>query len=234
MHAKPQADSAFPPLDQATPDGLLAIGGDLSTDRLIDAYSRGIFPWFNPGQPILWWSPDPRAVLFANELRVSRSLRKTLRSNRFELAMDRAFGEVIAGCAAPRSRDNGPSWITPGMRRAYLELHRMGIAHSVEAWQDQQLVGGLYGVYLGGVFFGESMFSRVTDASKCALAALAGAMRRRGQRLIDCQIGSAHLRSLGAREIPRDEFVAVIRRGLAEPGRLGRWQLAAEDVEAWL
>ncbi len=120
------------------------------------------------------------------------------------------------------------------MRRAYLELHRMGIAHSVEAWQDQQLVGGLYGVYLGGVFFGESMFSRVTDASKCALAALAGAMRRRGQRLIDCQIGSAHLRSLGAREIPRDEFVAVIRRGLAEPGRLGRWQLAAEDVEAWL
>ncbi len=234
MHAKPHPESAFPPLDQATPDGLLAIGGDLSPDRLIDAYSRGIFPWFNPGQPILWWCPDPRAVLFAREMRVTRSLRKTLRGGRFELSMDRAFDDVIQACARPRRGDSGPSWITPGMRRAYLELHRMGIAHSVEAWQDGKLAGGLYGVYLGGVFFGESMFSNANDASKCALAALAGSMRNRGERLIDCQIGSGHLRSLGARDIPRADFTAIIRRGLRQPRRLTPWELRPEYVEVWL
>jgi leucyl/phenylalanyl-tRNA---protein transferase len=199
---------AFPPPDQALeePAGLLAAGGDLSAQRLIAAYRRGIFPWYSPGQPILWWSPDPREVLYPEEFVRSRSLRRTLRSGRLRITQDAAFEAVIAGCAAPRAAAGG-TWITPQMRAAYVELYRRGIAHSVEAWQDGTLVGGLYGIRVGPVFCGESMFSRVSDASKAALASLVEAAPGQGIELIDCQMPSAHLRSLGSRPIPRKAFL---------------------------
>jgi leucyl/phenylalanyl-tRNA--protein transferase len=185
---------------------LLAIGGDLTAPRLLAAYQRGIFPWFESGQPPLWWSPDPRMVLFPAEFHLSRSLRKTLRAGRFTLSSDRDFSGVTAGCAAPRA-GNGGTWLMPAMRHAYQKLHHLGYAHSVEVWQDERLVGGLYGVALGRVFFGESMFSRQTDASKVACAALATQLRHHGYTLIDCQVSNPHLASLGARAIPRREFL---------------------------
>lgn len=202
----------FPPLEQALDDpaGLLAAGGDLSTERLLAAYRRGIFPWYSPGQPVLWWSPDPRAVLFPDEFRCSRSLAKTLRNGGFESVIDRDFRGVIEACAAPRPQSIG-TWITPEMLEAYIELHRRGFAHSVETWREGQLVGGLYGVRLGSVFFGESMFSRERDASKVALARLVEACRAAGIVLIDCQMSSAHLESLGARCIPRSRFQTLVR-----------------------
>jgi leucyl/phenylalanyl-tRNA--protein transferase len=202
----------FPPLEQALdePSGLLAAGGDLSSARLLAAYQRGIFPWYSAGQPVLWWSPDPRAVLFPNEFRCSRSLAKTIRNRGFETAIDRDFAAVIDGCAAPRDASPG-TWITAEMREAYLELHRHGYAHSVETYLDGQLAGGLYGVRLGGVFFGESMFSRETDASKVALARLVEACIREGIAVIDCQLASRHLGSLGSRSISRRQFQALLR-----------------------
>jgi leucyl/phenylalanyl-tRNA---protein transferase len=192
------------------PDGLLAAGGDLSPRRLIAAYRRGVFPWYSAGQPILWWSPDPRAVLLPAEFRCSRSLRKTLRNRGFEHEVDRAFEAVIAACAAPRDRHFG-TWITPEMQAAYVELHRQGYAHSVETWLDGRLVGGLYGLRLGGVFFGESMFSLERDASKAALAHLVARCQRAGIVLIDCQLASRHLASLGSRCIPRARFLGLLR-----------------------
>jgi leucyl/phenylalanyl-tRNA---protein transferase len=202
----------FPPLEQALdePSGLLAAGGDLSSARLLAAYQRGIFPWYSAGQPVLWWSPDPRAVLFPNEFRCSRSLAKTIRNRGFETFIDRDFAAVIDGCAAPRDASPG-TWITAEMREAYLELHRHGYAHSVETYLDDRLVGGLYGVRLGGVFFGESMFSRETDASKVALARLVEACIREGIAVIDCQLASRHLGSLGSRSISRRQFQALLR-----------------------
>ncbi|HKF96654.1 MAG TPA: leucyl/phenylalanyl-tRNA--protein transferase [Steroidobacteraceae bacterium] len=202
----------FPPLEQALeePAGLLAAGGDLSPERLIAAYRGGIFPWYSPGQPVLWWSPDPRAVLFPEEFRCARSLAKTLRNGGFNLSVDRDFAGVIDGCAAPRPASPG-TWITSEMRAAYLELHRLGCAHSVEAWHAQELVGGLYGVRLGGVFFGESMFSRARDASKTALAHLVALCQPNAIVAIDCQLASRHLASLGARTIPRAQFRALLR-----------------------
>lgn len=215
----------FPPVESATPEGLLAVGGDLSSDRLLEAYRRGIFPWYNPGQPILWWSPDPRAVLYPEKLKISHSLRKTLRRNHFRVTFDNAFRAVVLACAAPRTQyPGGGTWITDEMVEAYCRLHELGVAHSVETWQDKQLIGGLYGVALGGVFFGESMFSRATDASKVALVALAQQLRHFGFPLIDCQIPSAHLASLGAEDIPRPRFLEELRRALDLPGRPGRWQ----------
>ena len=201
----------FPPLEQALeePAGLLAAGGDLSPERLIAAYRAGIFPWYSPGQPVLWWSPDPRAVLFPEEFRCTRSLAKTLRNGGLTLSVDRDFAGVIDGCAAPRAASPG-TWITPEMRAAYLELHRLGCAHSVEAWRAGVLLGGLYGVRLGGVFFGESMFSRARDASKAALAHLVALCRRNAIAVIDCQLPSRHLASLGARTIPRGKFQALL------------------------
>lgn len=184
------------------PNGLLAVGGDLEPDRLLYAYRRGTFPWYSDGQPILWWSPDPRAVLFPRDLHVSRSLRASLRRGRFEVTVDRAFGTVVQACTGARRGQQG-TWITPEMARAYGRLHRLGWAHSVEAWAEGRLAGGLYGVVLGQVFFGESMFSRVSDASKVALVALTGM----GFRLIDCQVPSDHLARLGAVEIPRRDFL---------------------------
>jgi leucyl/phenylalanyl-tRNA--protein transferase len=223
----------FPPLEFATPDGLLAVGGDLSAERLIEAYSQGIFPWYNPGQPILWWSPDPRAVLFPAEFKASRSLRKSLRRGRFRFTMDSAFAEVVEGCAAPRGDDTRESWITAEMKRAYIRLHDLRIAHSVEVWEHDRLVGGLYGVAMGRIFFGESMFSRVPDASKCALAALAGKLIDMDYRLIDCQIESDHLTSLGARNIPRRTFAATLRAGLEETSACEAWCFRDQNLERY-
>jgi leucyl/phenylalanyl-tRNA--protein transferase len=208
----------FPPLEQALeePSGLLAAGGDLSPERLIAAYRRGIFPWYSPGQPVLWWSPDPRAVLFPEEFHCTRSLAKTLRNGGFSYSMDGDFAAVIDGCAAPRAASPG-TWITSDMRAAYLELHRLEHAHSIEIRRDGALVGGLYGVRLGGVFFGESMFSRERDASKAALAHLVALCRRNSLAVIDCQLPSRHLTTLGSRTIPRSQFQALLREHARTP-----------------
>lgn len=202
----------FPPLEQALeePAGLLAAGGDLSPQRLLAAYRRGIFPWYSPGQPVLWWSPDPRAVLYPEEFHCTRSLAKTLRNGGYACTRDRDFAAIIDGCAAPRPGSPG-TWITSEMRAAYLELHRLGYAHSIEVWRASELAGGLYGVRLGGVFFGESMFSRMRDASKVALSHLAALCRCNGIAVIDCQLPSRHLQSLGSRSIPRKAFQTLLR-----------------------
>jgi leucyl/phenylalanyl-tRNA--protein transferase len=209
----------FPPVEQSLdePAGLLAAGGDLSPARLLAAYHRGIFPWYSPGQPVLWWSPDPRAVLFPEEFHCSRSLAKTLRNAGFECAVNRDFRAVIAACAAPRPRSGG-TWITPEMQSAYCELHRLGYAHSIGIYREGQLAGGLYGVRLGGVFFAESMFSAERDASKVALAHLARACPANGVALIDCQLPSPHLASLGSRPIPRTQFQKILREQIALRG----------------
>lgn len=201
----------FPPVERALddPQGLLAGGGDLSPERLLAAYSRGIFPWYSAGQPVLWWAPDPREVLFIDELHVSHSLGKTLRSKRFRVSRNEDFAAVIAACAAPRATATG-TWITPEMASAYRRLHALGAAHSIETWQDGELVGGLYGIEVGQVFCGESMFSRRTDASKVAFVELVQQCRQRGIALVDCQLASPHLRSLGSRPIPRTEFTRLL------------------------
>ena len=193
-----------------SPNGLLAAGGDLSSARLLEAYRHGIFPWFSEGEPILWWSPDPRMVLFPDEFKISHSLRKTLRNGRYEVRIDSAFEQVMRACAAPREGANG-TWIHEEMIAAYCELHRLGYAHSVETWMDGELVGGLYGMALGRMFYGESMFSRRTDASKIALAHLAAQLEKWNFGMIDCQMNTPHLASLGAREIPRKEFIARLQ-----------------------
>jgi leucyl/phenylalanyl-tRNA--protein transferase len=203
----------FPPLEQALddPDGLLAAGGDLSPPRLLAAYRHGIFPWYSAGQPLLWWSPDPREVLLPGEFRRSRSLGKTLRNRGFEVTFDREFAAVIDACAARREHSAG-TWITPEMHDAYCELHTLGFAHSVEVRLNGALVGGLYGVLLGQVFFGESMFSRERDASKAALAHLVERGLVAGLQLIDCQLPTPHLRSLGSKPMPRSVFSALVAR----------------------
>jgi leucyl/phenylalanyl-tRNA--protein transferase len=208
----------FPPLEQALedPSGLLAAGGDLSPERLLAAYRRGIFPWYSPGQPVLWWSPDPRAVLFPEEFHCSRSLGRTLDRGRFAVSCDQDFAAVVDGCAAPRAASPG-TWITSEMRAAYLRLHELHHAHSVEVWRAGVLAGGLYGVGLGGVFFGESMFSQERDASKVALAHLVAMCRRNGVAVIDCQLPSRHLSSLGARAIPRRQFQSLLREHINAP-----------------
>jgi leucyl/phenylalanyl-tRNA--protein transferase len=207
------------------PDGLLAIGGDLSPERLLAAYARGIFPWYEAGQPILWWSPDPRAVLLPERLHVSRSLRRTLRRDRYTVSVDRAFSAVIDACAATREATG--TWITPEMRAAYVRLHQLGYAHAVEVWEGTSLAGGLYGVALGGVFFGESMFSRATDASKVALVRLAELASERGLGLIDCQLATGHLTSLGSELLPRRAFLRRIGELVARTGHVGPWTEAA-------
>ena len=202
----------FPPIEHALddPNGLLAAGGDLSPRRLLDAYSKGIFPWFDKDQPILWWSPSPRAVLFPDQLHVSKSLRKTLRKKIYQVTLDTAFEQVIRACSEPRSYSDG-TWITEEMIEAYIQLHRLGYAHSVESWQDGKLVGGLYGIALGRIFFGESMFSRATDASKVAFVYLVSQLKAWGFQLIDCQVENPHLVSLGSTTIDRTEFKALLK-----------------------
>ncbi len=209
-------DAPFPPVElaQREPNGLLAVGGDLSQVRLLNAYRNGIFPWYGDGQPVLWWSPDPRLVLFPDRLKISRSLYKTIRNRGFEVSLDRDFHGVIRACGAPRG-DEGETWITKEMINAYENLHQAGHAHSIEIWLQQELVGGLYGVSTGTVFFGESMFSRARDASKVALVCLARYLASWGYQLIDCQVYTQHLVSLGAEEIPRLRFIEILRGAVA-------------------
>nr|WP_314488074.1 leucyl/phenylalanyl-tRNA--protein transferase [uncultured Pseudomonas sp.] len=215
----------FPPLTKAMrePNGLLAAGGDLSADRLVQAYRHGCFPWFSEGQPILWWSPDPRTVLFPEELHVSRSLAKLMRQQRYQVSFDRDFEAVIQACAAPR-RDADGTWITDDMQIAYTELHARGHAHSVEVWDNDELVGGLYGLAMGQLFFGESMFSRTDNASKFGFATLVKHLQAWGFVLIDCQMATRHLESLGARSIPRQQFADYLRDHLDQP-TTAQWDL---------
>jgi leucyl/phenylalanyl-tRNA--protein transferase len=219
------ASDDFPPLKSALkfPDGLLAVGGDLTIDRLIVAYRRGIFPWYNENEPILWWSPAQRLVLLPDNLRVSRSLRKTIRKGKFTVTMDKNFGAVIAACAGPRRTQAG-TWINKDIQDAYIKLHQLGFAHSVECWYEGKLVGGLYGVSLGKVFFGESMFSLMTDASKVAFTHFIWQLQAWGYELIDCQVESEHLISLGAKTIPRYKFCALLDNLCELPEYQGVWQ----------
>ena len=208
-------DLIFPPPELAEDDGLLAVGGDLSVERLVLAYSMGIFPWYGDDYPMLWWSPDPRLVLFPHELRISRSLRQTIKRGLFTITMDNAFERVIEGCAGIRRSNEDGTWITGDMESAYIELHRAGYAHSVEAWLDGELAGGLYGVVLGRAFFGESMFAKKTDASKVAFVHLVERLAQEEFQLIDCQVTTRHLMSFGAREIPRAEFLKLLKKALS-------------------
>jgi len=226
-----EGSEPFPSLELALtePDGLLCAGADLSASRLLDAYQRGIFPWYSTGEPILWWSPDPRMVLVPREFRISRSLRRCLRSGRFEVKLDSDFAAVIRACAeTPRAGQDG-TWITREMQRAYCRLFDLGIAHSVETWLAGELVGGLYGLAIGGMFYGESMFARVPDASKVAAAHLARFLEEEGFGMIDCQMSTPHLASLGAREIPRADFIARLRALVVRAWQPGRWPANAAD-----
>lgn len=223
----------FPSVEMALrePDGLLAVGGDLSEDRLLLAYRSGIFPWYGPGQPILWWSPDPRLVLFPERLRVSRSLAKTLRRGAFSITLDRDFAAVIGACAGHRPGQTG-TWITPEMKAAYLGMHAAGHAHSVECWHEGELAGGLYGVAIGRIFYGESMFARVTDASKVAFVGMVRQLSRWGFPLIDCQVHTRHLESLGAEMISRREFVRAIELGCRQPAMHRGWHFDPDILSA--
>lgn len=220
-----RGDAPFPPVSKAlrSPNGLLCAGGDLTPQRLLEAYAHGIFPWFSEGDPILWWSPDPRMVLFPGELKVSRSLAKAVQRGVYETRFDTAFSDVMRECAAPRDGQRG-TWIMPEMIAAYTKLHHLGFAHSVESWREGELAGGLYGIALGKVFFGESMFARATDASKVALVKLVERLKADGFRVIDCQQATAHLASLGAREIPRREFSKLLQESIQyPPSASARW-----------
>lgn len=214
----------FPALDTALeePDGLLAAGGDLSPERIQAAYQQGIFPWFEQGQPILWWSPNPRSVIYTQQFTPSRSLAKTIRKQTFEVSFDTAFDEVIKACAGPRDNQSG-TWITEEMISAYQYLHTLGVAHSIESWQGGKLVGGLYGLAIGRVFFGESMFSRCSNASKVAFATLVGWLKGWGYPLIDCQVSSPHLSSLGAVELPRELFISALEKHIELPPMPQAW-----------
>lgn len=213
----------FPPAWLARLDGLLCIGGDLRPERIIEAYRNGIFPWFSKDEPLLWWSPDPRLVLFPDEINISKSLRKKLRKQYFHVTMDQAFDRVIRGCADSRTSRGGDTWLVDEMIEAYSALHRQGYAHSVETWHGQDLAGGLYGLSLGKVFFGESMFARVTDASKVALASLCLHLESLGFDMVDCQVTTDHLLSMGAVEMPRYQFLSLLNDSLKYPDSKGPW-----------
>ena len=230
MSERLQSATYFPPVETALrdPNGLLAMGGDLSVERLLDAYRHGIFPWFNPDEPILWWSPDPRMVLVPGEVRVTRSLAKRMRNGGFELRVDTAFADVMRACAEPRE-DAGGTWISLAMIAAYTRLFDAGHAHSVETWHDGKLVGGLYGVAIGRMFYGESMFSREADASKVALVRLARQLQAWGFGLIDCQMETEHLASLGAHTMPRAAFTARLTELVNLPHCPGPWHFDAPD-----
>ena len=230
MSGRLQNTPYFPPVETALrePNGLLAMGGDLSAERLLDAYRHGIFPWFNPGEPILWWSPDPRMVLVPGEIRVTRSLAKRIRNSGFEVRLDTVFADVMRACAEPREGAGG-TWISPAMVAAYTRLHQAGYAHSVETWHDGRLAGGLYGVAIGRMFYGESMFSCEPDASKVALVRLARQLQRWNFGLIDCQMETAHLASLGARTLPRTAFTAKLAELVNLPHLPGPWHFDAPD-----
>lgn len=229
-----QGDAPFPDIETALadPNGLLAAGDDLSAERLLAAYRRGIFPWFSAGQPVLWWSPAPRMVLFPAELKVSRSLAKVLRNSAYEIRFDTVFQDVMRACAAPRPGQHG-TWITDDMVNAYVRLHSLGYAHSVETWVEGELAGGLYGIAIGGMFYGESMFMRRRDASKIALVQLVRQLATRGFGMIDCQMRTGHLASLGGREIPRTEFSQRLAELINYPLPTGQWTASKRiDVAA--
>ncbi|MBT9589583.1 MAG: leucyl/phenylalanyl-tRNA--protein transferase [Thiobacillus sp.] len=230
MRERLQNATYFPPVETALkdPNGLLAMGGDLSLERLLDAYQHGIYPWFNPGEPILWWSPDPRMVLVPDEIRVTRSLAKRIRNGGFEVRADTAFADVMRACAAPRDAAAG-TWISPDMVAAYTRLHQAGYAHSVETWHNGELAGGLYGVAIGRMFYGESMFSRMPDASKVALVRLAQQLQQWGFGLIDCQMETQHLASLGAHTVPRSVFTAQLADLVNLTHQPGPWTFDAPD-----
>lgn len=215
----------FPPPHYADPDGLLAVGGDLSCERLLLAYKSGIFPWYSEETPILWWSPDPRLVLFPEELKVSKSLRRVIRKQVFQVTLNRAFRQVMEQCAEVRREQGEGTWILPEMVDAYCRLRRLGYAHSVESWYEGELVGGLYGVAIGRAFFGESMFMRKTDASKVAFVHLVGLLQQWKYELIDCQMTTSHLQSFGAREISRKDFLARLRRAVKKSSPQGAWSI---------
>lgn len=214
---------AFPDPREADPDGLIAIGGDLSPERLILAYSNGIFPWYEANSPILWWSPDPRMVLIPEEIRISHSMKQRIRKSDFEIRIDTAFEAVIQNCAMINGRDDDGTWITNDMIEAYCKLHELGLAHSVETWKSGQLAGGLYGVSLGLAFFGESMFYRETDASKVALVYLARMLAQMGFKMIDVQQETEHLKSMGARSVPRNEFLDLLKEAMRFETLQGNW-----------
>tara|TARA_R110002073_G_scaffold54305_6_gene139898 strand:- start:2178 stop:2813 length:636 start_codon:yes stop_codon:yes gene_type:complete len=201
----------FPDVEKADDDGLLAVGGDLSPERLLLAYKNGIFPWFNEDSMILWWSPDPRMVLFPNKIKISKSMAQVIKSNKFRITWNTQFEEVVNACSAIKRKGQAGTWITPEMKSAYLKLHQMGIAKSIEVWESHNLVGGLYGIDLGNVFCGESMFSRKSNASKFAFISLAKELQQKEYKLIDCQVYTAHLESLGAEEIPRKQFIKILK-----------------------
>tara|TARA_R110000751_G_scaffold78650_5_gene158712 strand:- start:5139 stop:5774 length:636 start_codon:yes stop_codon:yes gene_type:complete len=201
----------FPDVEKADDDGLLAVGGDLSPERLLLAYKNGIFPWFNEDSMILWWSPDPRMVLFPSKIKISKSMAQVIKSNKFRITWNTQFEEVVNACSAIKRKGQAGTWITPEMKSAYLKLHQMGIAKSIEVWENDNLVGGLYGIDLGNVFCGESMFSRKSNASKFAFISLAKELQQKEYKLIDCQVHTAHLESLGAEEIPRKQFIKILK-----------------------
>jgi leucyl/phenylalanyl-tRNA--protein transferase len=214
----------FPPPGEAGTDGLVAVGGNLSPGVLLSAYSQGIFPWYSEGEPLLWWSPDPRFVLFPSELHIPKSLRRTLNRGHFRFTVDHAFEEVITACSVAPRRGQAGTWITDAMITGYITLHELGYAHSLEVWKDGQLAGGLYGVSLGGMFFGESMFARVSDASKAGFVVFVGALDDHGFDCIDCQMYTEHLDRFGAREIDRDEFLKLLAHALERDTLKGNWQ----------
>jgi len=216
-------DLTFPSPQLAPQEGLVAVGGDLSQERLLLAYRMGIFPWYSENEPIMWWSPDPRLVLYPSELKVSKSLRKTIKNRLFRVTVDQAFEAVIKACAHSRTRMQEGTWIVDDMIAAYCSLHESGLAHSVEAWQAGKLVGGLYGVSLGGCFFGESMFTRISNASKVAFVALVEYLKALNFNLIDCQVTTTHLLSFGAREIPRTRFLKELETSLEFPTIKNKW-----------
>ncbi len=214
----------FPPVEQASPEGIVASGGNLSPGMLLSAYRQGIFPWFGPGEPVLWWSPDPRFLLFPEELHISRSMKTTMERGTFSFSFDTSFFEVIAQCShVPRKGQNGETWITESMIQGYAALHELGYAHSLEVWQGGELCGGLYGISLGRCFFGESMFSRVSNASKAALIFLRDQVQQHNFLFIDCQVYTPHLASMGARNVPREHFFTLLDEGLSFPDMQGTW-----------
>lgn len=229
-----EPDAPFPPTGEALedPNGLLAGGGDLSPKRMLNAYRQGIFPWYSADGPILWWSPAPRCVLYPENVYISRRTRRRFNSGRYRLSLNQAFPEVIRACAEPRPGDSG-TWITPGMEQAYIDLHGMGHAHSLEVWAEGELAGGIYGIAMGGAFFGESMFSARTDGSKLALIALCKLLSRADIRLLDCQVSNPHLVRMGAEDIPRERFEAELSRAVAQPGRFAEAALAPRFEHRW-
>jgi leucyl/phenylalanyl-tRNA---protein transferase len=219
----------FPSVNLADHNGILAVGGDLSNNRLLDAYKNGIFPWYSEGEPILWWSPDPRFVLYPEDLKISKSMRQVLRREQFSITFDCAFEDVINACSDSRKSHEG-TWITDEMKEAYISLHKLGFAHSVEAWQDGKLSGGLYGISIGRCFFGESMFTRVSNASKAAFITLVKILEKLNFPIIDCQVYTSHLKSLGASEITRDSFIDIVDIGINYDTIQGSWEKLPEMI----